>query len=69
MIMRVIMILAAVFGLLGSVMAFLITYLEYERHKFPRDFLIKESFKSALAALFVLFGLTVIAGYLFLKLG
>jgi len=67
--MAVIIILAILFGSLASLMAFLVTYGEYERHNFPKGRLIRESLRAALVSFVFLFGLTVIAGYLFLKFG
>ena len=61
--------MAVVFGLLASVMAYLITYNEYERHGFPKDRLIKESLKTAFVAFVFLFGLALIAGYLIFWFG
>jgi len=67
--MRVIISMAAIFGLLASVMAYLITYNEYERHGFPKDRLLKESLRAAFVAFVFLFGLALIAGYLILWFG
>jgi O-antigen/teichoic acid export membrane protein len=63
----IIILMAVVFGLLASVMAYLITYNEYERHGFPKNRLIKESLKTAFVAFAFLFVLASIAGYIFLK--
>jgi len=67
--MDVVIILAVLFGSLASVMAFLVTYGEYERHNFPKGRLIRESLRTALVAFVFLFVLAVIAGYLFLRFG
>ena len=47
-------IIGLVFGSLGALAAFLITYGEYEKHKLPRSSLLSEAFKSAIFA-FVFF--------------
>lgn len=57
--------LGIIFGFIASVMAYLITYNEYQKHQFPRSKLIKVSLESAIFTFIFFLILSVILGYLF----
>jgi len=42
------LLVGVIFGFIGSLMAFVITYHEYQKHQFERKRLIKEAFNAAL---------------------
>ena len=52
-----------IFGLLGGLMAFLITWNEWQKHKFKGKKLFKESFKTGLFTFMVFVIISLIAGY------
>ena len=52
------------FGFLGSLMAFVITYHEYQKHQFRGKRLFKEAFHSAIFTLIFFVALMAIVGYL-----
>ena len=57
--------LGIVFGFMASVMAFLITYNEYQKHQFPKNRLWKESLESFIFTFIFFLVLSIILGYLF----
>jgi predicted PurR-regulated permease PerM len=59
----------ALFGFLGSLMAFVITYHEYQKHKFTGKRLLREAFHSAVVTFIVFVALMAIFGYLFSHYG
>jgi len=48
------------FCLLASVMAFMITYGEYQKHGFSRERLLREALSTAVFAFLLMFGIMVI---------
>jgi uncharacterized membrane protein YsdA (DUF1294 family) len=55
----------ALFGFLGALMAFVITYHEYQKHQFRGKRLFMEAFHAALVTFIVFIALMAIIGYLF----
>jgi len=53
------------FGLIASVMAFLITYNEYQKHQFTKKRLWKASLESAFVTFIFFLVLSIVLGYLF----
>ena len=54
-----------IFGLIASVMAFLITYNEYQRHQFTKKRLWKVSLESSIFTFIFFLILSIVLGYLF----
>ena len=52
------------FGFLGSLMAFIITYHEYQKHQFRDKRLFKEAFHAAIATFIFFVALMAVVGYL-----
>ena len=61
----VMLILGITFGFIASVMAFLITYNEYQKHQFAKKRLWKESLSAAFFTFTFFLILSIILGYLF----
>ena len=57
-------VIGIVFGLLAALMAFVITWHEYEKHKFTVKRLFKEAFQSAIFTFAVFLILSFIIGFI-----
>jgi len=53
-----------IFGSIAGLMAFIITWREYERHKFTGKRLFKESFQTAIFAFSVFLLLSILSGFI-----
>ncbi len=62
------LVVSAVFSLLGSGAAFAIIYTEYQRHQLARHRLVGEALKAALVAFLVLFALSIFGSLLVSRL-
>ena len=58
------LVIGAVFGLLAALMAFIITWREYERHQFAGTRLYKEASQSAIFTFVVFLVLSLLVGFL-----
>jgi len=56
-------VMGIVFGLLAALMAFVITWHEYEKHKFAGKRLFKEAFQSAIFTFVVFLLLSLLIGF------
>jgi len=54
-----------VFGFIAALMAFVITWHEYAKHKLTKERLLKETFKSAIFAFIIFLFLSILVGFLF----
>lgn len=61
------MLISVAFGFLAALMAFMITYIEYEKHKFSRIRLWKECLKTAAFTFLVFLCLSLVAFYVLFK--
>ena len=52
-----------IFGFIGSMMAFVVTWNELEKHQFDRKRLIRESFQTAFITFLFFLLLSIISGY------
>ena len=68
MLLRLFVPLGALFSLLASVMAFLITYSEYSRHYKEKRRAIRTSLQADIVAFLFFFTLSIIAGLLLAKM-
>jgi ABC-type antimicrobial peptide transport system permease subunit len=57
--------LGTIFGLLGGLAAFLITYEEYQHHFTGNGKALKHSLETGAFAFFVFLGISVLAGFIF----
>jgi H+/Cl- antiporter ClcA len=63
------LLLGVLFGFIGSLMAFVITYHEYQKHQFRDKRLFREAFHAAIVTFIVFVALMAIAGYLLSRYG
>jgi len=57
-------VIGIVFGFLAALAAFVITYNEYEKHKFTGKRLFKKAFQSGIFTFFVFLFLSLLSGFL-----
>ncbi len=57
-------VIGIIFGFFAGLMAFVITWRGYERHKFRRKLLFKESFQTAIFAFLIFLALLILAGFI-----
>ncbi len=57
--------LGIVFGLLGSLAAFFITYEEYQRHFSDNKKVLRHSLETAAFAFFIFLGIAMLVGFIF----
>ena len=55
------------FGILAAIVAFLITYQEYQKHKFSKSRLIKMSLEAAFFTLIVFVVISLVVGYVLIN--
>jgi len=60
-------VIGIIFGFLAALMAFVITWHEYERHKFTGMRLFRESFQSAIFTFVVFLLLSLLVGFLLVR--
>jgi len=57
-------VIGIMFGSIAGLMAFIITWREYERHKFTDKRLFKESFQTAIFAFLIFLALSILTGFI-----
>ena len=60
-------VIGIVFGFVAALMAFVITWREYERHKFTGKRLFKEAFQSGIFTFVVFLFLSILVGFLLMR--
>ncbi|PIY82609.1 MAG: hypothetical protein COX96_04960 [Candidatus Omnitrophica bacterium CG_4_10_14_0_2_um_filter_44_9] len=60
-------VIGIVFGFVAALMAFVITWREFERHKFAGERLFKEAFQSGIFTFVVFLLLSILAGFLLIR--
>jgi H+/Cl- antiporter ClcA len=60
-------VIGIVFGLLAALMAFVITWHEYEKHKFTGKRIFKEAFQSAIFTFAIFLLLSILTGFFLVR--
>ena len=60
-------VIGAVFGFIAALMAFVITWHEYEKHKFTGKRIFKEALQAAIFAFIVFLLLSILVGFLLVR--
>jgi H+/Cl- antiporter ClcA len=60
-------VIGIIFGFLAALMAFVITWHEYEKHKFTGKRLFKEAFQSAIFTFVIFLFLSIFTGFLLVR--